>query len=448
MTQFLSDQLPDFNFVVPIIVQVITFFYMTKKSFLGKCSLVKNGGYVLLSILLNPYTPFFAMTLSLILFPNIEEQLGLFVLNDLFFIPLFMTIRQMIVLSVWTLLYVLIFGKKKRSLAAFAYLMSFTFTLFHIILCFCRFEKVYLLLLSSVVIYVLLFLFCRHIISHIIRLSKDERVLNRPAFYVLPAVHIFTSYYLYVFVEMSNSAKTLYIPLWIISSFLEMTLIVTFKTLLTNLSQLNEIQDKNIKLETARNEIKTLSVEVMEALAHTIDAKDEYTKGHSIRVANYSRMIAQKLGLSEEECENIYYMGLLHDLGKIGVPNEIINSPDRLTDEEYSVIKTHPGLGFDILSEIKSRPDLATGAKWHHERYDGKGYPDGKSGEDIPLMARIIAVADSYDAMTSNRSYRHYLPQEKVIDELRKNEGTQFDPSIAECMIGIIKEDTEYKMHE
>ncbi|MBR4759469.1 MAG: HD-GYP domain-containing protein [Lachnospiraceae bacterium] len=326
--------------------------------------------------------------------------------------------------------------------------MSFTFTLFHIILCFCRFEKVYLLLLSSVVIYVLLFLFCRHIISHIIRLSKDERVLNRPAFYVLPAVHIFTSYYLYVFVEMSNSAKTLYIPLWIISSFLEMTLIVTFKTLLTNLSQLNEIQDKNIKLETARNEIKTLSVEVMEALAHTIDAKDEYTKGHSIRVANYSRMIAQKLGLSEEECENIYYMGLLHDLGKIGVPNEIINSPDRLTDEEYSVIKTHPGLGFDILSEIKSRPDLATGAKWHHERYDGKGYPDGKSGEDIPLMARIIAVADSYDAMTSNRSYRHYLPQEKVIDELRKNEGTQFDPSIAECMIGIIKEDTEYKMHE
>ncbi|MBO6089240.1 MAG: HD-GYP domain-containing protein [Lachnospiraceae bacterium] len=150
----------------------------------------------------------------------------------------------------------------------------------------------------------------------------------------------------------------------------------------------------------AKNEIKTLSVEVMEALAHTIDAKDEYTKGHSVRVAKYSRMLAEKLGLNEGDCESVYYMALLHDIGKIGVPNEIINSKSKMTDEEYAIMKTHPCIGSDILEEIKSRPDLMIGARWHHERYDGKGYPDGKAGEDIPFFARIISVADSYDAMT------------------------------------------------
>ena len=202
---------------------------------------------------------------------------------------------------------------------------------------------------------------------------------------------------------------------------------------------------KNIK---ATHEIKTLSVEVMEALAHTIDAKDEYTRGHSVRVAKYSRILAKRLGLSDEECENVYYMGLLHDIGKIGVPNDIINSKSRLTDEEYAVIKTHPGVGFGILAEIKSRPDLTIGARWHHERYDGKGYPDGKAGTDIPYFARIIAVADTYDAMTSNRSYRAYLPQQAVRAEIEKNAGTQFDPDIAKCMIEIIDEDKNYEMHE
>jgi len=198
----------------------------------------------------------------------------------------------------------------------------------------------------------------------------------------------------------------------------------------------------------AKDEVETLSVEVMEALAHTIDAKDEYTKGHSVRVAQYARMLAKRMGLPDKECENVYNMGLLHDIGKIGVPKEIINSKKPLSKEEFDTIKIHPGLGYDILAEIKSRPDLCTGARWHHERYDGGGYPDGKSGEDIPLQARIIAVADSYDAMTSNRSYRNYLPQEKVRQEMKDNAGTQFDPQIAEAMIAIIDEDTEYKFHE
>ena len=198
----------------------------------------------------------------------------------------------------------------------------------------------------------------------------------------------------------------------------------------------------------ANKEVKALSVDIMEALAHTIDAKDEYTKGHSVRVAQYSRMLAEKMGLSAKECEDVYYMGLLHDLGKIGVPNAIINSPAKLTKEEYDIVKGHPALGADILSEIKSRPDLMIGARWHHERYDGKGYPDGKKGEEIPLYARIIAVADSYDAMTSNRSYRKHMTQDVVRLEIEKNMGTQFDENVAKHMLEIIDEDVDYKLHE
>ena len=224
--------------------------------------------------------------------------------------------------------------------------------------------------------------------------------------------------------------------------------IIAFSVIVKNIIHINEIDSRNIEIKAAHDNLKSLSLEVMEALAHTIDAKDKYTNGHSIRVAKYARMIAERMGLTSEECENIYYMGLLHDIGKIGVPNEIINKPSGLTDEEYDVIKTHPGIGYDILSEMKSHPTLGQGAHWHHERYDGKGYPDHLAGEEIPVESRIIAVADSYDAMTSNRSYRKYLSQEKVRSEIEKNSGTQFDPEIAKCMLAIIDDDKEYELHE
>ena len=228
---------------------------------------------------------------------------------------------------------------------------------------------------------------------------------------------------------------------YLFSTIIIFLFIWAFYVIIRNINATNEAIE-------AKDEVKTLSVEVMEALAHTIDAKDKYTNGHSVRVAKYSRMIAEKMGLSAEMCENIYYMGLLHDIGKIGVPNEIINKPAKLIDEEYDVIKTHPGIGYGILSEIKSRPDLATGALWHHERYDGKGYPEHKAGEDIPLEARIIAVADTYDAMTSNRSYRQYLPQDVVRSEIENNIGTQFDPEAARCMLTVIDDDKDYVLHE
>ena len=158
-------------------------------------------------------------------------------------------------------------------------------------------------------------------------------------------------------------------------------------------------------------------------------------------------MLARKMGFDEVKVEEIYNMALLHDIGKIGVPDEIINKTSSLTDEEFYVMKKHPKTGYDILSEMSEIKDLGIGARWHHERYDGKGYPDGLKGEEIPLQARIICVADAYDAMTSNRSYRSSMSQDKVKTEIIEGRGTQFDPGIADVMLEIIDEDKEFELH-
>ena len=141
-------------------------------------------------------------------------------------------------------------------------------------------------------------------------------------------------------------------------------------------------------------------------------------------------------------------MGLLHDIGKIGIPDAIINKPSSLTEEEYKIIKTHPVVGAGILKNITELPKLMTGARWHHERYDGNGYPDGISGDDIPKEAQIIAVADSYDAMSSRRSYRDALPQAHIRSELMEGRGSQFAPEYADIMISMIDEDVNYDMRE
>lgn len=202
--------------------------------------------------------------------------------------------------------------------------------------------------------------------------------------------------------------------------------------------------------EVKKNAIKVekLSLQAMLSLAQTIDAKDKYTKGHSTRVAKYSKKLAIKLGLSEAEQDTIYFMGLLHDIGKIGIPDNIINKPQKLTDEEFAIIKKHPEIGHDILKNIAEIPNIEIGARWHHERMDGKGYPDGLKGEEIPKLVRIISVADSYDAMTSKRSYRDILPQAYIREELEKGKGKQFDPEVAEAMIQLIDEDKDYLMNE
>ena len=295
---------------------------------------------------------------------------------------------------------------------------------------------------SVVMIFGMWFLY-RLVIRALSKMTWENVKIKWGAF-VTPPLIVLTVYSMF-YIAVSYAGVVLddllVLSIHLFSDMITFTLIWAFYVIIRTINATTEA----VK---AKDEVKELSVEVMEALAHTIDAKDEYTKGHSVRVAKYSRMLAEKLGLSAEECESVYYMGLLHDIGKIGVPNAIINSTSKLTDEEYAIIKTHPGLGYDILQEIKSRPDLSIGARWHHERYDGRGYPDGKSGTDIPFLARIIAVADSYDAMTSNRSYRKYLPQEVVRSEIEKNFGKQFDEEVAKCMLSIMDEDVNYELHE
>ncbi len=188
---------------------------------------------------------------------------------------------------------------------------------------------------------------------------------------------------------------------------------------------------------------------ITKTLARVIDAKDRYTNGHSQRVAEYSGEIAKRMGKSEKEQEEIYYAGLLHDVGKIRVPAKVINKPGKLTEDEFSQIKIHPVTGYYILNEIYDESSqVAKGAKYHHERIDGHGYPLGLPGDKILEVSKIIGVADAYDAMASNRSYRNALPQEKVREEILKGKGTQFDPSVADIMLSMIDEDKDYKMRE
>ena len=214
----------------------------------------------------------------------------------------------------------------------------------------------------------------------------------------------------------------------------------------TNLAY--EVEKKTQEVTAQHEKLEKISRQIATTLSGAIDAKDTYTNGHSTRVAEYSREISRRAGFSEEVQDEIYMMGLLHDVGKIGIPDAIINKPAKLTDEEYSIIQKHPVTGAKILKNITEFPKLSTGARWHHERYDGKGYPDGIAGEEIPTEARIIAVADAYDALSSRRSYRDVLPQAKVREEVEKGKGTQFDPVFAEIMLSMIDEDRDYQMRE
>lgn len=193
-------------------------------------------------------------------------------------------------------------------------------------------------------------------------------------------------------------------------------------------------------LDEKNNQIQKMTLQTIATIANTIDAKDEYTRGHSRRVSEYSMAIAQELGLSEDEVYNIRSVALLHDIGKIGVPDAVLNKPGRLTDEEYQLMKQHTIVGSEILKDIRMLPGIDVGARYHHERYDGKGYPDGLKGEQIPFIARIIAAADAYDAMTSNRVYRKRLDNGFVLQELKNGSGKQFDPQVVQALIRLLEE--------
>ena len=219
---------------------------------------------------------------------------------------------------------------------------------------------------------------------------------------------------------------------------------------LGNLILIHDITEQE---ERIREQEKTYRAEEtldqsIKAMAQAIDIKDPYTRGHSNRVAEYSKMIAERLHLPTEQIKDIYRMGLLHDIGKIGIDDAIIRKDTGLTESEYETIKSHSEMGDIILKNITALPELHLVARWHHERFDGKGYPDHLTDSEIPLYTKIISVADCYDAMASCRSYRDYLPQNVVRDEIEKGMGTQFDPMIAKIMIEIIDEDKNYSLHQ
>ena len=194
------------------------------------------------------------------------------------------------------------------------------------------------------------------------------------------------------------------------------------------------------ELEASNNRNKELSLQVVNALVSAVDAKDKYTNGHSRRVADYSILLARELGWDEDRISQLRYDALMHDVGKIGIPDSVLNKPGRLSDAEFNIIKSHTVFGADILSEMTALPGAYQAARWHHERFDGRGYPDKISGTEIPETARIISIADTFDAMNSDRIYRRALPRDIIIRELEKGKGTQFDPELTDVFLKLYRE--------
>lgn len=218
-------------------------------------------------------------------------------------------------------------------------------------------------------------------------------------------------------------------------------LLLLIESGLKSVSQMRLIKDINDRLKNAYTQVKEAYLGTIEALRLAVDAKDTYTRGHSDRVSYFSVLIGKKLGLSNEELETLKNGGLFHDIGKIGIPDSILQKPIKLTPEEYSDIKNHPTIGAHILAPAKIFNDILPIVKHHHERFDGKGYPSNLMGEDIPILARIAAVADSFDAMTSDRHYRARFTNEKAIEELINGKGTQFDPIVVDAFITVLNTD-------
>lgn len=201
-------------------------------------------------------------------------------------------------------------------------------------------------------------------------------------------------------------------------------------------SELDRIKEE---LQATQNRLEQAYIENIETLRYTVDAKDSYTKGHSERVSEYAVLLGKKLCINSDDLYTLRIGGLFHDVGKIGIPDNILTKKDKLTDEEYEEIKQHPSIGAKILSNAAIFTDIVPIVKHHHERYDGTGYPDHLKGEEIPYMARIVAVADAFDAMASRRPYRDSVEIEKIVKQISENKYTQFDPQIADALLDIIK---------
>ena len=218
-------------------------------------------------------------------------------------------------------------------------------------------------------------------------------------------------------------------------------LLLLIESGIKSIAQMKEIKQINKELSDTYEKLESAYMESIETLRHTVDAKDPYTRGHSDRVSEISVLIGEKLGLSEQDLRTLRIGGLFHDIGKIGVPDSILQKESKLTDDEYSEIKNHPAIGVHILSTASIFNDIIPIVKHHHEKYDGNGYPSKLKGEDIPYLARITTIADSFDAMSSRRSYRNSLPIDVIKEEFRKNRGTQFDPELDDLFLDILEND-------
>ena len=201
---------------------------------------------------------------------------------------------------------------------------------------------------------------------------------------------------------------------------------------------MNELEEK---VEEKTAQIEQISFATIATIASMIEAKDSYTKGHSVRVSEYSARLARKIGWSEDKIQNLKYVALLHDIGKVGIPDNVLNKPGKLTEIEFDIIRSHTTIGGDIVTDIETIPGVELGARYHHERYDGKGYPSNLAAEEIPEVARIIGICDAFDAMNSKRVYRERLSIEEICEQLEKNKGTQFDPFLAEKFLELIRDD-------
>ena len=220
--------------------------------------------------------------------------------------------------------------------------------------------------------------------------------------------------------------------------------IITF--LLTKMivnKKLKKRKDKERPALLTYKEYKDIS-----GLQRLLALKDAYTESHSIRVAEYSRIIAKEMKWKGKLISDIYKAGMLHDIGKIGIPDEILNKKGKLTDKEYNIIKSHPLYSEHIMRAYNISSELCIAVRHHHERYDGKGYPDGLKGEEIPIMSRIIAVADAYDAMVTSRVYRNNMSIDNIISELKNGSGTQFDPEILKVFCKSLRQEKKLKMRE
>ena len=216
-------------------------------------------------------------------------------------------------------------------------------------------------------------------------------------------------------------------------------LLLLIESGIKSIKQMNEIKEINEKLSNTYEKLEQAYLDSIKTLRYTIEAKDMYTRGHSDRVAAYSVLIGKKLGLSDEDLHTLEIGGLFHDIGKIGVPDSVLLKESRLTDEEYSQIKQHPNIGVHILSNASIFDDILPIVEHHHEKYDGTGYPGRLAGNDIPYLARIATIADSFDAMASKRAYRDSLSIDKIISEFERCRGTQFDPELDDLFLDIIK---------